>query len=862
MNINAQQRRVVEELDRNLLLLASAGTGKTNTLAYRVAHIIRSGRANGEAILCMTFTNKACHEMKERIQSLVGIDAKAVEISTFHSFCYKILREEARYNEALPSDFTIFDEEDCKELWQPLKPARMKDMDFQNLIMCIKEYRSLYDYYSEQAQEDYRKTIERLYEEEYLKIASYFGGADSLVMKEDREQFRQQGSDILIAYETALQAVHGVDFIDLVSLVHRLFKDEVIRERWRSRYVYIAVDEMQDTGELEYRVMSQLWPGNHVLLCGDYFQTIYEWRGSNPFKLLRDYQRDFQPLSIIFYENYRSNRTLFSAAFQTLKAMFPDLVGSIYDVMPRSASQEDGEPIMIHEARSEREEGAYIFHSIQKLPKDARTCVLVRNNRKAQDLSRRFAQLNEDAPKADQRQFMIIDEFKFFRRQEIKDVMAYFKLLINPYDALSAKRIMKRYVKGIGEGRLRDIERDEVRQAGITITDFLQMPIFEEEPYAKLLAALEEGNVIVYDVESTGTDTTKDYIIQIAAIRINGQGEVLDKFERFIKPPKSVGDSEAVHGFSDDYLATHGEEASVVLEAFTSFSKGAVIVGHNVNYDVSILTSELYRHQLGEPDFMAVYDTLAMARRFYPDLSNHKLGYLSEVFPIDHKPSHNAYDDIMATALLLVYMVHHNIVPTQATRMAIIAKYKHAFATIASQMATLARKSKSEAPTSLLAYIMNEMGVIDYYKERHEMARVEYIRDLYRILERLEQTNTAMNGHDRLQYILQLAALTAGEVDCRIKQDQRIPIITIHQAKGSEFDYVWLAGMNEGQFPNYMAVKEGHIDEEKRLFYVALTRAKERLVITYSKENAYGRPARKSSLLAYLPTNPTFVDTV
>ena len=102
MNINAQQRRVVEELDRNLLLLASAGTGKTNTLAYRVAHIIRSGRANGEAILCMTFTNKACHEMKERIQSLVGIDAKAVEVSTFHSFCYKILREEARLNEMLP----------------------------------------------------------------------------------------------------------------------------------------------------------------------------------------------------------------------------------------------------------------------------------------------------------------------------------------------------------------------------------------------------------------------------------------------------------------------------------------------------------------------------------------------------------------------------------------------------------------------------------------------------------------------------------------------------------------------------------------------------------------------------------------
>ena len=128
-----------------------------------------------------------------------------------------------------------------------------------------------------------------------------------------------------------------------------------------------------------------------------------------------------------------------------------------------------------------------------------------------------------------------------------------------------------------------------------------------------------------------------------------------------------------------------------------------------------------------------------------------------------------------------------------------------------------------EKPTQLLAYIMNDMGVIDYYKGRNEVERVEHIRDLYRILLDLETTNEELGGRDCLQRILEEAALTAGEPDRRIKNSARIPIITIHQAKGSEFDYVFLAGMTDNNFPSFYAVKEGRLSEEQRLFYVALT---------------------------------------
>ena len=386
------------------------------------------------------------------------------------------------------------------------------------------------------------------------------------------------------------------------------------------------------------------------------------------------------------------------------------------------------------------------------------------------------------------------------------------------------------------------------------------MPIFEAEPYAKLVSGLEQQEVVVYDVESTGTDTAQDRIIQIAAIRIDENGQVLETFERFINPGVPVGQSKEVHGFSDAYLQEHGEEPTIVLQAFKEFSKNAIIVGHNVNYDVSIFTNELARHNLGNPEFKAIYDTLDIYRRFYPNLPNHKLGFLASTFPINHVPTHNAMDDILATAQLLIYAVKENIVPTTTGRMVAINKYKAAFTNIASQMATLRRKAYTEMPTKLLAYIMNQMGVLEYYKSHGEAAKVEHIRDLYRIMEKLDAAYEGPAGLARLNQILQLAALTAGEPAQQVRNEDRIPIITIHQAKGSEFDYVFLAGLNEGTFPSPFALAEGREDEEKRLFYVVITRPKQELTITFEQTNMRGRAVQPSSLLNYMPRDPELVE--
>ena len=181
MIINREQQRVIDEVERNILLLASAGTGKTNTLAYRVAHLIEGGFAEADNILCMTFTNKAANEMKDRIRSLVGSPAKAVEISTFHSFCFFVLQQEGKRNESLYTDVTIFDEEDCKELYGPYKPKQLRDINFANVIAMVKEYRSLYGFYTDDTAADYKNTIYRLRTENYKAVEAQFSSFNKVL---------------------------------------------------------------------------------------------------------------------------------------------------------------------------------------------------------------------------------------------------------------------------------------------------------------------------------------------------------------------------------------------------------------------------------------------------------------------------------------------------------------------------------------------------------------------------------------------------------------------------------------------------------------------------------------------------------
>ena len=272
-------------------------------------------------------------------------------------------------------------------------------------------------------------------------------------------------------------------------------------------------------------------------------------------------------------------------------------------------------------------------------------------------------------------------------------------------------------------------------------------------------------------------------------------------------------------------------------------------MGHNVSYDMSILKSHLARTDRDMIAVKGVYDTLDLYRRFYPNEKRHTLEHLSQVFETKHRPSHNAMDDITATAELLLRSIEVDLKPNLDARRALTIRYKDSFGEMASRMATLRRKSESELPSQLLVYVMNEMGLKEKFSK--DEPRLQRIRELYRILQEQEKEAANLSVQDALHRALEMATLSAGEGMARLGSEA-IPIITVHQAKGSEFDHVFLAGMMEGVFPSYLSIREGSEEEEKRLFYVAITRPKKSLVISYAREK-FGRKASPSSLLKWLP---------
>ncbi len=847
--LNEEQRRVIETLDRNILLLAPAGTGKTDTLSWRIAHILELGLAAPEEILCLTFTNKACREMQTRIEAILPDNGRRVCIRTIHSLCLEIIRQEAKRQTEIFSDFTVFDEEDSKEVIHDLNGDGFPDTALQNLINLIVETRAGNDIYSENETEDFRKTVQWLFTERREKIRTLCVDGKNRFDEALENYIARQGAELTAEYRQSLAKMHGIDFAGLIERAYALFRDETIADRWRAKFHFLTIDEVQDTSELEYAILSQLFPGNRVLLTGDYFQTIYEWRGSNPAQVLARYEKDCAPLRFFLRKNYRATRTLLRASHDCLDAFFPSEHSALCREEPEAASPSEGGLITLKACRNMEEEAAWIYRTLLTMaPADpSRVCILTRSNiynkRLCQALARAGSREGTSWP------FMLIDEFQFFRRQEIKDALAFMKLAINRHDRVSLRRILKRFGLGIGAKTIEKIESAAMRTAGLRLTDFLdETAIDRGDPFALLLDELENENVIVFDVESTGVDTFHDEIVQIAAIRIGKDGMPRQTFQRFLRNQRSVGASEAVHGFSDDFLRAHGEEPRKVLADFLDFLRGALIVGHNVTYDITILVSELERLDMPEPDFRGCFDTLDIFRRFYPNLPNHRLEFLGDYFHVTHKSSHDAFDDICATAELLLYAVENNIRPTAGVRRSCVSTFGKVFHALASSFTTIRELMYKKRPTDFLAHIVKSQ-LLEYYK--NDEKRVDHLRHLYCILR--DRDDETLPPREALRRLLTLATLSNSEFEMSLKDHPKTPIITVHQAKGAEFDTVFLAGMQDNVFPSFPAVKNGQIEEEKRLFYVAITRAKQDLFLSWCQYNDRGYEQTPSPFLSAIP---------
>ena len=856
ITFNKKQQQVINELNQNILLSAGAGTGKTNVLSYRVANILNKNRANADEILCLTFTNKACRELKNRITSQLDFEtANKITIRTIHGFAYQVITTTAKKAQTIFKEFVIFDDEDQKTLIRQTIAnfPKARALDIQYIVNCIeqlKQERALKHIYTKDIEDDYTTIYHQ-----HLKFNKTFNQQqnDNLT-----KFFQFDGLNIIINYELALQQMHGLDYKDLIANAYRLFQDENICSSWRKRYKYIMIDEMQDTSSFEYTMLENLFPANNIMLCGDEFQTIYEWRGSNPQKILTAFTEKYNPLIINFNENYRSTRLLLEMAYNTLINLFhKETISHSYAKNLLSKSSELGHKIELKQANSLANEAQWIFQNIVNLLPLVKTptqiAILVRQNNYLQNLTLHlnylaniYNQKNQETPI----HFIQIDNIRFFKRQEIKDILSIMKYLINPNDYLSLQRILINLIPNIGIRTIKQISSAEYLQNGLRLSDFInanfQNPNYE--PFSDLISAYLSKDIIVFDIEGTGTDIFADNIIQLSAIKIR-KGKKIAEFNRYLKSDKPVGDSEKVHHISDEYLQTHGENPKLVLQEFCQFIQYAIITGHNIRgYDMDILNQNLLKYNLKPVTFSNInFDTLDLVRRFYPNLPNHKLEFLSNHFQFETKSNHNSLDDVFATWELLHKLLEDKIIPTAKKRSELINKQKNKFIHVAQIFQKLHNiLNDNLLLENLITQIVKEFDLVNIYKANATQdgaVRLENIRNLFRLAKAELNSHRGTNG---IKELLEYASLSNTDLDSLTSSHPKIPIITIHQAKGLEFDYEFLAVMNDDIFPSYFSTRNGSItEEEKRLFYVAITRAKKALFLSSS-----GRPSR---LLNYIP---------
>lgn len=829
--LNAEQRLAVETIGRPVLVMAPVGTGKTLVLTERTARMLDSGM-DPERILCLSFTNKAAREIRDRLTARFGRAAQSITARTFHALCANIVRSESE-TLGIDADFLIYDEEDCAEVFSRISSrygvslAREDRERWHFLLVRAASLARLSKY-----DDDPPRGPKQVFEE--LLLASNLGRPDLASQIRFRTWLEQYLHD--------LRENHALDFTDLVRLVLELLEQHPAAfSRWAGRYCVMQVDEVQDTSRSEYRILAALAEAHGQLsFFGDIDQAIYEWRGSAPFEIVGDYRQRFAPVEIRLKRNYRSTRAILAACYNVIRAASSSVTT---ELIPEAQSA--GEPVDCREIATPREEARWIARAIKRLHEEegvsyAQCAVLTRTNFTARDLSRWFDEMRLPHVR--------VDQFKFFQRAEIKSAVAHLRLLLNPNDGAAARRFLETPPKGVGDATLARL-RETPPEAALRVCDLLRVSTFEDgEPYARLLAAMDAADVVVFDTETTGTDPSRDEIVEIAAARCGWNG-VQAEFRALIAPSRTVGAAEAVHGYSDAFLAEHGRPAPEVLSEFLAFCGGSVLAGHNLaGFDIPILEARLAACGLSLPPPVRSYDTLDISRRLLR-LPRYTLADLAVHFRLNSEPTHKAMDDVRATVELLRELAAR-LRAASALRLEAVRAHGGRFFPHAERLEAWRAASSVERPPELYERVLAESGLRSHFLAGEEgQRRVGHLEELGNILKRLDSPE--IPPRQSLLEGLNLAALGA-DIDRYTDGAGLVPVLTVHQAKGLEFENVFVANAVDGEFPSWRSQREGRLAEEHRLFYVAISRARRRLFITWPAVNGRGRPVAPSRYLALL----------
>ena len=716
-SLNPAQREAVLTTEGPLLVLAGAGSGKTRVLTFRIAHMLGDLGVKPWQVLAITFTNKAAAEMRERLTALIPSGTRGMWVCTFHAMCVRMLREDADLL-GYTGQFTIYDDDDSKRMVRDI----MQALGIEQKQFPINMIRS--------------------------KISS---AKNAMIGPEDMLKSADSPNDkkaaqVYLELERRLRAANAMDFDDLLVRTLELLRTRPeVLDKYQERFRYISVDEYQDTNHVQYEIANLLAAKyQNLMVVGDDDQSIYSWRGADITNIL-DFEKDFKNCKTVKLEqNYRSTGHILSAANAVVRHNSQRKDKRLF------TAEGDGEKIQAFQASDERDEGRWIAGEIEKLHAKGTSyddiAVFYRTNAQSRILEDMF--LRAGVP------YKIVGGTRFFDRAEIRDVMAYLKMIVNPADEMSVKRVINTPRRGIGSTSIQKIEqlaRDNrcsfFQACEIACAETGMFSAKVRNGLSSFVSLVREGrrmdgelkDVVEMIVDKTGL---------LQAFRAEGTMESESRAENI----------QEFLGVAAEFEETH-EDIEGTLESLEEL-RAAGVADVPAGADPEPVVVSVSAPEPGPSVPASSFEALVGAR---------------------DAAGSNPLDGLAAPALS----------PQDALAAAIAG---NAYA----------------APTELSAGAVHAGEI--------------------------ERTYGPLTCK-ALPALMEWLALRS-DLDSLAGETHAITMMTIHSAKGLEFPAVFVAGMEEGIFPHVHdfggSDDPGKLEEERRLAYVAITRARKRLFLTYA----------------------------
>lgn len=854
MQFNTEQQRVIEATGGHHLVLAPPGCGKTAVLAERIVWACQHGVAFAD-MACLTFTNRAARSMKERIEQRLpeAVGCDRLFVGNVHRFCLhflfdnKMVAEHAKVIDTDTSISIISDYLGEDEL-QVLDDNRSRQRYSQIINLQHLMYQCCHDYPSKLiVHRDAMKP--QLLRELCAHFSLPYSQSSAIQLYTQADHYRDEATGLSRDARLLLEMLYAArsyekykiqnDLLDFEDLLLVTF-DALSKHQTEHRFSWLQIDEVQDLNPLQMAIIDLFTtPDATVVYLGDAQQAIFSFMGAKTDTLTMLRQRCGDNF-YNFYQNYRSPQYLldiFNRFAQWQLGIDTSLLPTTVNTTPRKAGD-----VMLMDAPTNIDEANMVARLVKKLYDDEpqqTIAVVVAFNSDADEVSSALRQLPH----------FKISGTDFFSTLPMRLLLAHLGVIHMEHDFIAWSHLLCGLQVYASCSASRQIVR-EMMQLAMTPADLLK---YDGTTYvAEYVRIYEQQDIVIFDTETTGLDVTSDDVVQIAAIRFR-QGKVTDSLNLFIETsrpiPPMLGDM--VNPLIEEYARQPHLPPAEALQRFVDFAGDAAILGHNATYDYQIMEHNMRRYapQLSmTANWPSYLDTLKLARLLHPRQPSYKLRDLLVQLRLEGTNSHLADDDIMAT-LSLATECYERGRSIMGRQMEFISRHRQKITLLRQRYSPLYEKARqrlyntAENDCSALA---DEMRSAYHYML--QLNAITPLPKLDYVINYIEDDMVGVvDGEAAMPLALllqrhyaELCTLKEADLCGSLSMKERVFVSTVHKAKGLEFDNVIVYDAVDGKYPSVFASQDAIQGEEARKFYVALSRARRRLIVTWC-HNAISR---------------------